>query len=95
MREGFEPKLFKSHNMTLEEQFEQDKLLEENLKKGYICLSQSPMASPLPFISEIMDKLKGANILQNWTSDGDITISILKGETNGRQPLKQIEDFLN
>ena len=73
-----------------EEQIEQDKFLKENLKKGYIRPSQSPMASPfffvkkkdgklrpcqdyqylndftiknaypLPLISEIMDKLKGA-----------------------------------
>ena len=90
MKEGFEPKSFKNYNLTLEEQIELDKFLKENLDKGYIRLSQSPMASPfffvkkkdgklrpcqdywylndwtvknaypLPLISELMDKLKGA-----------------------------------
>jgi hypothetical protein len=90
MKEGFEPKLFKNYNLTLAEQLELDKFLKENLEKGYIRPSQSPMASvfffvskkngklwpcqdyqylndwmvknsyPLPLISEIMDKLKGA-----------------------------------
>jgi Reverse transcriptase (RNA-dependent DNA polymerase) len=90
MKEGFEPKSFKNYNLTLAEQLELDKFLKENLEKGYIQPSQSPMASlfffvskkdgklqpcqdyrylndwtvknsyPLPLISEIMDKLKGA-----------------------------------
>src|ERR1700734_2772882 len=90
MKEGFEPKSCKNYNLTPEEQTELDKFLKENLDKGYIQGSQSPMASPfffvkkkdgtlrpcqdyrylnewtiknaypLPLISEIMDKLKGA-----------------------------------
>ena len=90
MKEGFEPKSFKNYNLTPAEQLELDKFLKENLEKGYIRPSQSPMASPfffvskkdgklrpcqdyrylndwtiknsypLPLISEIMDKLKGA-----------------------------------
>ena len=93
MKEGFEPKSFKNYNLTQAEQLELDKFLKENLEKGYIRPSQSPMASPfffvsiyskkngrlrpcqdyrylngwtiknsypLPLISEIMDKLKGA-----------------------------------
>jgi hypothetical protein len=46
MKSGFEPKLFKTYNLTPEEQVELDKFLKENLDKGYIKLSQSPMASP-------------------------------------------------
>jgi hypothetical protein len=90
MKEGFKPKSFKNYNLTLAEQIELDKLLKENLEKGYIRPSQSPITSPfffvskkdgklrpcqdyrylndwtvknsypLPLISEIMDKLKGA-----------------------------------
>ena len=90
MKEGFELKSFKNYNLTLAEQIELDKFLKENMEKGYIIPSQSPMASPfffvnkkdgklrpcqdyqylndwmiknsypLPLISEIMDKLKGA-----------------------------------
>src|SRR5271168_2016189 len=36
MKEGFEPKSFKSYNLTPEEQIEQDKFLKEKLEKGYI-----------------------------------------------------------
>ena len=90
MKEGFEPKAFKNYTLTPEEQIELDTFLKENLEKGYICHSESPMASPfffvkkkdgklrpcqdyrylndwtvknaypLPLISDIMDKLKGA-----------------------------------
>ena len=88
MKEGFEPN--KNYNLTLAEQLELDKFLKENVEKGYIWPSQSPMASPfffvskkdgklwpcqdycylnnwmirnsypLPLISDILDKLKGA-----------------------------------
>ena len=90
MKPDFEPKLFKNYNLTPAEQIELDNFLKENLEKGYIWKSESPMASPfffvkkkdgklrpcqdyqflnkwtiknaypLPLISEIMDKLKGA-----------------------------------
>ena len=36
MKEGFEPKSFKTYNLTPEEQIERDKFLKENLEKGYI-----------------------------------------------------------
>ena len=36
MKEGFEPKSFKNYNLTLEEQKELNKFLDENLEKGYI-----------------------------------------------------------
>ena len=45
-RDGFEPKSFKLYNLTLEEQIKLDKFLKENLEKGYIWSSESPMASP-------------------------------------------------
>ena len=90
MKPGFKPKLFKNYDLTPAEQNKLDKFLKENLEKGYIQKSESPMAStfffvkkkdgklwpcqdywflnewmiknayPLPLISEIMDKLKGA-----------------------------------
>jgi hypothetical protein len=46
MKEGFEPKSFKNYN-----------LLKENLEKGYIQPSQSPMASPFFFVSKKDSKL--------------------------------------
>src|ERR1700679_3729471 len=52
MKEGFEPKSFKNYNLTPAEQLELDKFLKENLEKGYIRPSQSPMASPFFFVSK-------------------------------------------
>jgi hypothetical protein len=52
MKEGFEPKSFKNYNLTLEEQKELDKFLDENLEKGYIQLSQSPQVSPFFFVKK-------------------------------------------
>ena len=90
MKDTFIPKSFKTYNLTPQEQIELDKFLKENLEKGYIQPSQSPMASPfffvdkkdgklwpcqdywylnehtvknaypLPLISKLLDKLKGA-----------------------------------
>jgi hypothetical protein len=96
MKARFEPNSFKTYNLTLEEQIKLDKFLKENLDKGYIKPSQSPMASsfffvkkkdgklrpcqdyrylndwtvknayPLPLISEIMDKIKGAKFFTKF-----------------------------
>jgi hypothetical protein len=96
MKSRFEPKSFKTYNLTPEEQVELNKFLKENLDKGYIKPSQSPMASPfffikkkdgklrpcqdyrylndwtvkntypLPLISEIMDKIKGAKFFTKF-----------------------------
>jgi hypothetical protein len=57
MKEGFEPKSFKNYNLTLAEQLKLDKFLMENLEKGYIRPSQSPMASPFFFVSKKDGKL--------------------------------------
>ena len=90
LKDTFTPKSFKTYNLTPAESIELDKFLKDNLDKGYIRPSQSPMASPfffinkkdgklrpcqdyrylnehtvkntypLPLISELLDKLKGA-----------------------------------
>ena len=57
MKEGFEPKSFKNYNLTPEEQIELEKFLKENLEKGYIQPSQSPMASPFFFVKNKDGKL--------------------------------------
>ena len=111
MKPDFEPKLFKNYNLTPAEQIKLHNFLKENLEKGYIRKSKSPMASPfffvkkkdgklrpcqdyrflnewtiknaypLPLISEIMDKLKGAKYFTKldvrwgynniWIREGD------------------------
>ena len=43
LKEGFEPKSFKTYNLTPEEQRKLDQWLKENSEKGYIQPSQSPM----------------------------------------------------
>jgi hypothetical protein len=57
MKSGFEPELFKTYNLTPEEQVELDKFLKENLDKGYIKPSQLPMASPFFFVKKKDGKL--------------------------------------
>ena len=58
MKENFIPKSFKTYNLTLQEQIELDKFLKENLEKGYIRPSQSPMASPFFFVNKKDGKLR-------------------------------------
>jgi Reverse transcriptase (RNA-dependent DNA polymerase) len=70
MKEGFQPKSFKNYNLTPAEQLELDKFLKENLKKGYIRPSQSPMASPFFFVSKKDGKLRPCQdywYLNDWT----------------------------
>jgi len=52
LKDRFVPKSFKNYNLTPIEQVELDKFLKENLEKGYIRPSQSPMASPFFFVSK-------------------------------------------
>ena len=58
LKEGFEPKSFKTYNLTPEEQTELDKWIKENLDKEYIQLSQSPMASPFFYVKKKDGKLR-------------------------------------
>jgi hypothetical protein len=70
MKPRFEPKLFKTYNLTPEEQGELNKFLKENLDKGYIKPSQSPMASPSFFVKKKDGKLRPCQdyqYLNNWT----------------------------
>jgi len=52
LKDGFVPKSLKNYNLTPIEQIELDKFLKENLEKGYIKPSQSPMASPFFFVNK-------------------------------------------
>ena len=58
MKTGFEPKSFKMYNLIPEEQSKLDKFLKENLDKGYIKPSESPMASPFFFVKKKDGKLR-------------------------------------
>jgi len=52
LKTDFIPKDCKIYPLSPKEQKEQDKFLEENLRKGYIRPSKSPMASPFFFVSK-------------------------------------------
>jgi len=71
MKDGFIPKSIKNYNLTPAEQIELDKFLKENLEKGYIQPSQSPMASPFFFVSKKEEgKLRPCQdfrYLNDWT----------------------------
>ena len=57
LKEDFIPTDCKVYPMTLLEQAELDKFIDENLAKGYIRPSKSPMASPFFFVSKKDGKL--------------------------------------
>ena len=70
MKSGFQPKAFKGYNLTPEEQIELDKFSKENLDKGYIKPSESPMASPFFFVKKKDGKLQPCQdycYLNDWT----------------------------
>ena len=73
MMDTFVPKYFKTYNLTPQEQIELDKFLKENLEKGYVGPSQSPMVSPFFFVDKKDGKLRpcrwGYNNVRIW--DGD------------------------
>jgi hypothetical protein len=123
MKEGFKPKSFKNYNLTPAEQLELDKFLKENLEKGYIWPSQSPMPSPfffvskkdgklrpcqdyrylnnwmvknsypLPLISEIMDKLKGAKYFTKLDVHWGYNNVRIRKRDEWKRPSKRIKDF--
>ena len=70
MKPGFEPRSFKSYNLTPEECEQQEEFIRENLKKGYIRPSKSPMASPFFFFSKKDGQLRPTQdyrYLNQWT----------------------------
>ena len=52
LKADFVPKDCKVYQLTPEEDRKLTEFLDENLKKGYICLSKSPMASPFFFVGK-------------------------------------------
>jgi hypothetical protein len=80
MKEGFEPKSFKNYNITPAEQIKLDKFLKENLEKGYIQPSQSPMASPFLFVSKKDGKLRPCQdyrYLNDWMVKNSYSLPLI------------------
>jgi hypothetical protein len=71
LKEGFEPKNFKAYTLSLEEHKLQREFIDENLEKGYIRSSKSPMASPFFFVAKKeKDKVRPTQdyrYLNDWT----------------------------
>ena len=71
--------------MPLNEQEELDRFITENLEKGYIVPSKSPMASPVFFVKKKDGKLR---LIQDYRKLNKITIK-------NRYPLPLASDIIN
>uniref|UniRef100_A0A0W0FG09 Reverse transcriptase-rnase h-integrase n=1 Tax=Moniliophthora roreri TaxID=221103 RepID=A0A0W0FG09_MONRR len=86
LKSDFVPRNCKLYPLSPVEQEEQDKFLEENLRKGYIRKSKSPMASPFFFVAK---KEKGAlRPTQDYRE-------LNKGTVKNAYPLPLISELLN
>lgn len=75
----------KVYPMPVNEQEELERFLEENLRKGYIVPSKSPMASPVFFVKKKDGKLR---LIQDYRKLNDITVK-------NRYPLPLASDIVN
>ena len=75
----------KVYPMPLNEQEELDRFLEENIKKGYIVPSKSPMASPVFFVKKKDGKLR---LIQDYRKLNNISIK-------NQYPLPLAADIIN
>lgn len=75
----------KVYPMSQNEQAELNRFLEENLQKGYIRPSKSPIASPVFFIKKKDGKLR---FVQDYRKLNEITVK-------NRYPLPLISDIIN
>ena len=75
----------KVYPMPLNEQEELDRFISENLAKGYIVPSKSPMASPVFFIKKKDSKLR---LIQDYRKLNEITVK-------NRYPLPLASDIIN
>ena len=58
LKDGFEPKVFKTYPISPREEEEFNSFIEENLRLGRIRPSQSPMGSPFFFVKKKNGKLR-------------------------------------
>uniref|UniRef100_A0A0W0G8S4 Reverse transcriptase domain-containing protein n=1 Tax=Moniliophthora roreri TaxID=221103 RepID=A0A0W0G8S4_MONRR len=82
----FKPWDCKIYSLSLKERIEQDKFLDENLRKGYIRPSKSPMASPFFFVAK-----KEAGALQPCQDYQDLN----NGTIKNCYPLPLVTDLVD
>ena len=75
----------KNYDMPVTEQAALKEFIEDNLRKGYIRPSESPMASPVFFIKKKDGKLR---LIQDYRKLNDITVK-------NRYPLPLASDIIN
>ena len=75
----------KVYPMSLNEQEELDRFLDENLRKGYIRPSQSPFSSPVFFVKKKDGKLR---FVQDYRRLNEFTVK-------NRYPLPLVSDIVN
>jgi len=83
--EALETIRLKVYLMPLNEQEELDRFLKENVQKGYIVPSKSPIASPVFFIKKKDGKL---HLVQDYRKLNEYTIK-------NRYPLPLASDIIN
>jgi len=96
MKEGFEPKSFKTYNLTPEETKELDSFLDKQLAKGYIHPSKSPMASPFFFVSKKDGKLQPCQdycYLNEWTIKNAYPLPLISKLLNKLKEAKLFTKF--
>ena len=71
LKPDFVPKDCKVYPLTPQEHMEMDKFIDENLAKGYIWPSKSPMASPFFFVAKKSRDLQPCQDYQ-WLNEGTI-----------------------
>ncbi|ESK82116.1 reverse transcriptase-rnase h-integrase [Moniliophthora roreri MCA 2997] len=86
LKPDFKPRDCKIYSLSPKEQIEQDKFLDENLQKGYIQPSKSPMASPFFFVAK-----KEAGALQPCQDYQDLNNRTIKN----RYPLPLVTDLVD
>jgi len=69
LKEGLIPKAFKKYNLTPVEQRELNCFINNNLEKGYIPPSQSPMASPFFSSAKRLEALDPVRIIDISTME--------------------------
>ena len=94
MKEGFELKSFKNYNLTPAEQIKLDKFLKENLEKGYIRPSQSPMASPFFFVNKKDGKLQPCQnyrYLNDWMIKNSYPLPLIMDKLKGAKYFTKLD----
>uniref|UniRef100_A0A0W0GFQ9 Retrotransposon gag domain-containing protein n=2 Tax=Moniliophthora roreri TaxID=221103 RepID=A0A0W0GFQ9_MONRR len=86
LKPDFKPRDCKVYSLSPKERIEQDKFLDENLQKGYIRPSKSPMASPFFFVSK-----KEAGALRPCQDYRDLNNGTIKNQ----YPLPLVTDLVD